>query len=336
MSDTTFAVTGATGFLASHIVKRLLARKFTVHATVRSLANKSKYEFLQQLPNADTHLKVFEADLLKEGSFDEAFKGASVVLHVASPFQIDSKLDPQKDLVDPAVKGTQNVLNSSQHTKEVRRVVITSSVAAVFSGEQIQPDKVFNEEDWNTVSSLTNNPYSFSKVEAEKAAWNYIKEKNPHFDIVTLQPPLIVGPILSKLTQDDLNTSSQFVLNALLSLKKGEPVGAWGLAYIHVDDIAELHVLAGLSTNPKVSNNRFILSEGAHLFTDVARIALKEFPNEFSQDNFKVGGDEEQARAGLPNLNTSKVRETFPDLKITPIREIVIDAVKTLKELKLL
>ena len=96
-----------------------------------------------------------------------------MVFHTASPF-IRVIKDPQKDLVDPAKKGTKNVLGSANKTESVKRVVVTSSCAAIYGdGEDVlkMPNQELTEDLWNTSSSLDHQPYSFSKTVAEKEAW---------------------------------------------------------------------------------------------------------------------------------------------------------------------
>jgi len=122
-------VTGGSGFIALELISQLLQRGRKVHATVRSLQNEQKVAPLMRLqaehPNM---LELFEADLLKPGSFDEAVEGCSVVYHLASPFLMAEQIkDGQKQCVDPALKGTQNVLNSVNAAEAVKRVVLTSS-----------------------------------------------------------------------------------------------------------------------------------------------------------------------------------------------------------------
>src|SRR4051812_35270398 len=177
------AVTGGSGFVASHLVRQLLADGQTVHATVRRLGNEAKVRPLRQLQQQHPgRLKLFEADLLAPGSFDEAFAGCSVVHHVASPFLLPEKIkDGQRQLLEPALQGTRNVLGSVGKTASVGRVVMTSTIGAIF-GDYIDvrqmKDGVLSEAYFNTSSTLVNNPYHFSKVEAEREAWKICKAQD--------------------------------------------------------------------------------------------------------------------------------------------------------------
>lgn len=195
----TVCVTGGTGFIASHLIYQLLQKGYKIHTTVRSLP-KGRDELFQALlnyqketiPDASNHffdenslkerVQCFEADLLKEGSFEQAIKECQFVHHVASPYKVTVD-DPQLDLVDPAVNGTLNVLKecvklretqSNEDDKRLKRIILTSSIAAIV--DTAEENKVYDENDWNTLSSLKWNPYSFSKVSAEKAAWKFMKE----------------------------------------------------------------------------------------------------------------------------------------------------------------
>ena len=119
-------VTGATGYVAGWIVKRLLEDGLTVHAPVRNPDNIDSLKYLDAISaNSKGTIKYFKADLLNDGSYDEAMKGCELVFHTASPF-INTVKDPQKDLVDPALIGTKNVLGSVNHTESVLRVVLTT------------------------------------------------------------------------------------------------------------------------------------------------------------------------------------------------------------------
>ena len=184
-------VTGATGYVAGHIVKKLLTEGLTVHATVRDPSNKDKLKYLdalgEKLPGS---IKYYKADLLNDGSFDEAVKNCELVFHTASPFKLEIK-DPQKELVTPAVNGTQNVLQSVNKSKTCKRVVLTSSCASII-GDAIEcEDREYTDEtQWNTTSSLRHQPYSYSKTMAEKTAWE-INEGQNQWDLVTINPCLL-------------------------------------------------------------------------------------------------------------------------------------------------
>ena len=167
-------VTGATGYVAGWLTKRLLAEGFTVHAAVRDPDNAEKLAHLRALErDLPGRLKFFRADLLKDGSYTEAMQTCRVVFHTASPFASVVN-DPQRDLVDPALNGTRNVLSSANRTETVERVVLTSSCAAIFgdvADVALAPDGILTEDVWNTSSNLDHQPYNYSKTLAEREAW---------------------------------------------------------------------------------------------------------------------------------------------------------------------
>ena len=158
------------GDVAGELVKQLLAAGVSVHAAVRDPSNEAKVAHLKAMGG---NLKLFKADLLEPGSYDEAMAGCLMVFHTASPFTYNIK-DPQRDMVDPALKGTENVLASVQHTASVKRVVLTSSCVAIY-GDAVDiasyPGGVMTEEQWNHSSTLTHQTYSYSKTVAERRAW---------------------------------------------------------------------------------------------------------------------------------------------------------------------
>ncbi|KAM2279181.1 hypothetical protein COP1_039842 [Malus domestica] len=141
----TVCVTGASGYIASWLVKLLLQKGYTVKATVRDPNDPKKTEHLRSLDGAKERLHLFKADLLEEGAFDAAVDGCQGVFHTASPVLI-SVTDPQAELIDPAVKGTLNVLQSCAKFRSVMRVVLTSSIATVMmSGTPLTSDVVLDE-----------------------------------------------------------------------------------------------------------------------------------------------------------------------------------------------
>ena len=228
-------VTGASGFIAAHVVRELLERGHRVRGTVRSLAQPERYEYLTTLPGADERLELVEADLLTTGSCDAAVAGCEAVIHTASPYVIDVA-DPQKELVNPALEGTRNVLASCAASSSLERVVLTSSVAAIT--DEPLADHVFTEADWNELSSLARNPYYFSKVLAEREAWGFVERTNPAWDLVVINPLMTIGPSLGP----TLNESNAILVNILSGAFPAIIGLTWGL--VDVRDVALAHVLA--------------------------------------------------------------------------------------------
>lgn len=265
-------VTGATGYVAGWIVKELLDHGITVHAPVRDPQNKEKLKYLNQLAE-NTHgtIKYFAADLLKEGSYDEAMEGCELVFHTASPF-INKVKDPQKDLVDPALKGTQNVLESVNKTLSVKRVVLTSSCAAVYGDAKDMlnlPNGTATEEHWNTTSTLKHQAYSFSKVVAEKEAWK-INNAQDRWDLVVINPSFVIGPGINP-----YGTSESFNIVKQLgdgSTKMGVPGLYFG--FNDVRDLAIAHYRAGFIPDAK---GRHIISHGNMPLLELASFLTEEY-----------------------------------------------------------
>ncbi len=244
----TVAVTGVTGFIAAHACQQLLSRGYTVRGTARDPARLALTRLHANGASAD-RLHVVAADLLQPGGFAEAFAGAEAVLHMASPYTLEAK-DAQKELVDPAVKGTLQVLQAAAATPGVRRVVLTSSMAAVTD----EPDgRLLTEADWNTKSSLTRNPYYFAKAEGERAAWAFMEREKPNFDLVVINPFLVIGPSLTP----GLNTSNQIIVEAMTGVFPAIMQLTWGM--VDVRDVALAHILA--MENPQAEGRYLCAAE---------------------------------------------------------------------------
>lgn len=235
VTETPVCVTGASGFIASRLVSDLLERGYTVRGTVRDASQKEKYDYLTQLPGADQRLELVSADLMQPESFAPAVAGCEYVLHTASPYVVTVD-DPQTELVDPAVKGTRAVLDAVAATPEVKRVVLTSSVAAI--SDEPTTGKRFSEEDWNNDSSLKRNPYYYSKVCAERSAWEFLQESERQFDMVAINPSLVLGPSLTS----SLNESNKILVDLLSGAYPGIISVAWGM--VDVRDVSLAHILA--------------------------------------------------------------------------------------------
>ncbi|MGH3459175.1 SDR family oxidoreductase [Aeromicrobium sp.] len=265
-------VTGGNGYIASWLVRYLLEDGIDVHATVRDPSNDTKVGHLKQLAK-DTPgtLTLLAADLVQDGSFDEAMAGCELVMHTASPFALSVK-DPQQDLVDPAVQGTRNVLESANRVNSVKRVVLTSSVVSIYGDArdlEQAPGDVFTEDDWNTTSTLSHQPYSYSKVVAERAAWK-IAEAQDRWDLVVINPGFVLGPSLTTASDSaSISTIMQFVDGRLLM---GAP--ALEVGVVDVRDVALAHIKAGFTP---AAAGRHICVNRSMTFMDVGRVLRRQF-----------------------------------------------------------
>lgn len=235
ITNTPVCVTGATGFIASRIIEQLLERGYQVRGTVRSLSKTKEQAHLRALAGAAERLSFVEADLCAQGAFDAAVDGCEYVMHTASPYSLDTK-DPQNDLVIPALEGTRNVLGACKKAGTVKKVVLTSSMAAIT--DEPESDHVLSENDWNEKSSLDRNPYYYSKTAAEREAWRIVNEEKPNFKLVVVNPFLVIGPSLSPA----LNPSNQLFVDLLKGTYPGIMSITWG--FVDVRDVAAAHVLA--------------------------------------------------------------------------------------------
>jgi len=194
-------VTGGSGYVASWIVKMILEQGANVNATVRDPTNIKKVDHLKALTKASAgQLKLFKSDLLAAGSFDEPMQDCELVIHTASPYFITGIKNPEDELIRPAKEGTRNVLESAERNPTVKRVVLTSSVVAIYGDSAdiaLTPGGIFTEKDWNITSSAEHQPYPYSKTIAEKEAWAITKEQD-QWDLLTINPGWILGPSVSK------------------------------------------------------------------------------------------------------------------------------------------
>lgn len=257
-------VTGATGYVAGWIVRRLLEQGMTVHAAVRDPDNTAKLAHLRAM-EADLPGRIvfFRADLLEEGSYRAAMTGCGVVFHTASPFTSDFG-DAQRDLVDPAVKGTRNVLDTATATYSVARVVLTSSCAAIIGDSADMAGQVADEGVWNSTSSLEHQPYAYSKTAAERAAWE-ISRRQARWRLVVINPSLVVGPGTA-----EVQTSESFsILRQMGSgaFKSGVPPMDIGM--VDVRDVAEAHLRAAFLPD---AEGRHIVSAESVSLLQVAEI----------------------------------------------------------------
>ncbi len=333
-------VTGATGYIASWVVKYLIDEGFTVHATVRDTSNNEKNAHLYNIgEKGPGELKLFEADLLRDGSFAEAMEGCGLVMHTASPFFIQGIKDAQKQLIDPAVNGTRNVLETASQTETVSRVVLTSSIAAIY-GDAVDKFKtrngVFTEKDWNTSSSLTHQPYSYSKTLAEREAWK-IAENQDRWDLAVINPGFVMGPSLSKRTD---STSIDFMLS-MVNGKFAMGVPDFYFAMVDVREVARAHVNAGL--REEASGRHILVAETVNAL-DVADMLRDKFDKRFKIPKRKLpdfmiylfgplqgfGWKHLRKNLGIPYYFDNSYSKTDLGIEYWPIRQTLAEHVEQL------
>jgi len=313
MSNKVAVVTGAAGYVGTWVVRKLLDHGgYTVRGTVRSIANSQ--EFQRVFPS----VQLFEAALLSEGSFDQAFTGASVVFHVASPFQVMGVTDPQAELIDPAVKGTLNVLRSVERSPSAKRVVLTSSTAAM--EHQQPPAYVFSEKDWNTSATIETMPYPLSKTLAERAAWHFVEGADKHFDLVAVNPSVILGPILTARPDGvSINTVAAFLKGAFL--EHGVP--PFKIGVVDVRDVAQLQVL--IAETPDAEGRHVISSpEGISFLKQAEVLRASGKYSEYGLPTKEAG-----PVSMFPKYNASKVTSKYiPHL--IPIEQTMVEMADSL------
>ena len=190
-------VTGGTGFIAAHCLVQLLAAGHETRATVRDLKRESDVRAMLRQGGAGEvgeRLALFRADLNADAGWAEAAAGCDTVLHVASPFPSIVPKD-ENELIGPARDGALRVLRAARDAG-VKRVVLTSSFAAIGYGAPKDRTALFTEEDWTNLNDPTVQPYAKSKTIAERAAWDFIAREGGSLELSVVNPVAVFGPVL--------------------------------------------------------------------------------------------------------------------------------------------
>lgn len=260
-------VTGASGFVGAHCVQQLLKERYTVRGTVRDVNNLKKVNPLKELENAAELLELVETDLNDDKGWNDAVKDCTYILHVASPFPTVG----DESLIKTAVEGTLRVLRAAAQQATVKKVVLTSSIAAIHEGHD-DMNRVFTEEDWTNLDSESLMYYPKSKTLAEQAAWDFVNNgKDVKFKLTVINPGLVLGPLLHG---NDQGTSIMVIRRFMTHQMPAVPNVEMPL--VDVRDVARAHIRS--MTEPKSDGQRILLvSQPSFSFMQIANTLRQEF-----------------------------------------------------------
>ncbi|KAH7542746.1 hypothetical protein FEM48_Zijuj02G0107500 [Ziziphus jujuba var. spinosa] len=293
--------------------------------------NETKH--LQSLQGADTRLRLFQIDLLDYDSIAAAINGCAGVFHLASPCIVDQVHDPEKELLDPAIKGTMNVLTAAKEAG-VGRVVVTSSISAITPSPCWPADVLKTEDCWTDVDYCKEKQlwYPISKTLAEKAAWEFAKEKN--LDVVVVNPGTVMGPVISP----RLNASMVMLVRLLQGCT--ETYEDFFMGSVHFKDVALAHIL--VYENKAASGRHLCVEAISHYRDFVAKVA--ELYPEYKVPSSEValaiicelihlffGSLPRDTQPGLLRGKVASKKLIDLGLHFIPMEQIIKDAVESLK-----
>ena len=325
-------VTGGSGYIGLHCISQLLKEGFSVRTSLRSMDRKKEIqEALSGLIKNNESLEFCELDLMRDEGWDDAVRGCSYVLHVASPVY-DKNMKDENSFIQPAKQGLLRALKPAIKYK-IKRFVLTSSIAAITQGHE---DLEIDEKSWSLIDKDTL-PYIKSKTYAEKAMWNYMDEidEREKIEVCTINPSFVFGPSLTY----DMGASNLLIRGLLVG--KLPVLAKIQFNVVNVVDVARAHILALKSDN--AAGQRFIVSEKALWLSDIAKI-LKN--NGFTKvpsiviPNFLLGFLSFflkdialfKDRLGKSQITKSDNAKKLLDWKPAFVEEAIIDTAKKYKE----
>jgi nucleoside-diphosphate-sugar epimerase len=255
-------VTGAAGFVGSHVALALVAAGHVVHGTVRTLDGPRAHAVLDR---AGGRLKLFTADLTVPDSFDEEVAGCDVVVHTAGPVS-EAVSDLEAEIVSPIVDGATHVLEACRRAR-VGAFVATSSVSAIGVGPRVDGAS-FTEADDNRICRRDYGTYAWAKLEMERVATRFCADHG--IRCATLFPALVFGPSLT----GELANSTQAI--ALMARRRMPLIPQIHSDWVDVRDVASAHL--AVATDPRAAG-RYIVARGQPMWLhETARVINAEFP----------------------------------------------------------
>jgi dihydroflavonol-4-reductase len=273
MGDTVL-LTGASGYIAKHIARALVDSGYEVRGTVRrpergEEVREAVRPHLSDPASADERLTFAIADLDDDSGWDDAVAGVDAILHTASPFPIAVPKD-EASVIRPAVDGTLRVLRAAR-AAGVRRMVLTSSAAAIVHTELRPGRDTFDEDDWTDLDHRTATAYTRSKTMAERAAWGFVADDAPDIELTAVNPGFVLGPPLA--AED--GASMAFMIRLLSG--KDPMLPKHGVPVVDVRDVADMHLRA--LQRPETAGRRYLGSAGSMWFSDMAKVLKSAYPD---------------------------------------------------------
>jgi dihydroflavonol-4-reductase len=257
----TVLVTGGSGYIGGWGVAELLRRGYVVRTTIRHLGREAAARAaIASVVDAGDRLTFHAAELTADAGWAEAVAGCDYVLHVASPVSVSEPKDADV-LIKPARDGARRVIGAAIKAG-VKRVVLTSSVAA--TSQSGNGDSLSDETVWTNLDDPNVGAYARSKTLAERAAWEMIKSSGGTTTLTSINPSVVLGPVLSK----DFSDSVQLEQRLLAGKIPGIP--RLGFSIVDVRDLADLHIRA--MTAPEAAGQRFIAAGHYAWMADIATL----------------------------------------------------------------
>ncbi|MFD1430790.1 NAD-dependent epimerase/dehydratase family protein [Lacticaseibacillus mingshuiensis] len=243
----TILVTGATGFLAKHVIAALLKNEYAVRGTVRDLGKAAAVQATlaaNHIPHLD-RLSFVAIDLTQDAGWEDAMRGIDAVMSVAAPVFVNGET-ATTTMTTAATDGTLRLLKAADRAG-IYRVIMTANLGAV-AFSQFDRSRPTTEADWTAPEQIGLSAYERSKLIAEQAAWNFAKTSGGRLHLTTINPGAMLGPSLD----DHVSDSFGIVANLFdTPLIPNVP-----MHLVDVRDVADLHVKA--LQNDAAIGSRFI------------------------------------------------------------------------------
>ncbi|WP_420431028.1 NAD-dependent epimerase/dehydratase family protein [Hyphobacterium sp.] len=262
-------VTGISGFIAKHVALQLLQAGHEVVGTVRSLDKAGDTRDALVRHGIDhSMLEFVEADLTGDDGWAEAVAGCDYVQHLASPFPLAQPED-REALVPAARDGLLRVVRAALNA-DVKRVVVTSSLAAVMYNPKFKGEFEAGPDDWTDPDWKPISPYIVSKTRAEQALWALLDERNARDKATVINPGLVLGPALD----ERIGTSLQLVEMLLKGAYPAVPPICFPT--VDVRDLAALHIAA--MDSPGTAGLRLLAAADTLSMQEAALVLKEAFP----------------------------------------------------------